>query len=248
MISFEAQSYFRRYRQLVLPTITLLVVVVLSLTVVVPQVLQAYNDWRSLGDLNKKRAVLIEKGTVLENLDAGELTVKVREVVTDVPTDEDLGYFVGSLRGTVERSGSALYGVQLVGVAEVQAASVSAATTVRTAKPSGKERSIPLAVNVKGSLDGLRQLLTDIDSSAPLSETQGFSFSRNLKDEVFSGSLTVRFFFSPLPTTIGAVDLPLSVITSADETIYEQLAQLKKIEDAAGTLPEVETGQEEFIR
>ncbi len=248
-LSFEAQSYFKRYKELLLPSVTLVLVVALTLLVLLPQIYRVVEDFKGLGKLKTKLGLLNEKAILLENLDVAELTIRTREVMLDLPVEEDLGYFVGSVRNTVEKSGVALEGVQLAATAEVQATASAEAASKLVSSGRTSELYIPLKINIGGSLVALRQLLTDLNVSAPVSEMQSFAFGRSAGDELFGGSVTVHYYYFPAPATIGLAEQPLAVVTASEESTYQQLAQLRKLElGAAGALPEVKTGQEEFIR
>lgn len=242
MISFEAQSYLKRYRQLILPTVTLVMVVGLTLAVVIPQTVQAVADWKSLQALKQQVGVLTEKATVLSNLDLNELTVRTREVVADIPNDEDLGYFVAGVRSIAEQSGTGFGQVDLVGVAQVEA---SATAETKTAAKKG-EQVIPLKVGVSGSLSDAKEFLRVVNNSVPLVELLEFQYGRGLGEDNFGGSVTLNFFYLGVPTTIGAVDQPMPVITSAEEETYQALASY--LEPKTMEVQTVQTGNKEFIR
>lgn len=237
-ISFEAQSYLKRYQQLVLPTVVLIAVVGLTLFVVIPQMAQIWADWGNLQTLKQQVGKLTEKATVLSNLDAGELTVRTRELIADIPADEDLAYFVTGVRSMADQAGVGLTSVELVGVAEVEA-SVSAVT-------KKGEQFIPIKIGVIGSLTKLREFLTVMNTSVPLVEMQEFQYGRALGGDSFSGVVTLHFFYSNAPGSIGASDQPLPVISAAEEEAYQKLASY--LEPKVTEIQQVQTGQTEFIR
>lgn len=250
-ITFEAQSYLKRYHQLVLPTITLVLVVVLTLAVLVPQILVLVDDFGALGKLQSEVGNLRQKATLLASLDNTELQLKVLKLTVALPLTKDLGYFVGAGRMVAQSSGVAFEGVEFLGDQDApppptQNKGARLGEKAVAKKTSQKRAASSMRLTVRADMAGIQQLLTTAANSLPLNDVEELSFSRSPGESLLRGTLNLSFYFSPAPQSIGASDQPLPVLTSADESTYQTVAQFSEPETSL--LPEVEVGQEIFIR
>ena len=236
---FYAQR--KSLEQLSLPGISVLLVVILTVVVLIPQIIGSISDQREIGDLRLKVARLTEKATLLANLDSAELSVRSLELSQALPADEDLGYFMTAIRSMSRRAGLVFTGVDFVGGGVSQPTYAPGVPKVarRRVAVQPKENFVRLAVLLSGDMGSLETFLREVEASVPLSVIEEFSFSRD-QGSLLVARLTLKYFYSPLPETLGKTDQPAPVVTQAEEQLYDRLTEFRAPEVVQ--LPRIPTG------
>ena len=247
----ETQSFWsqrQKYEPLMLPAVSVVVVLLLTVLVLIPQVRRLVVDFREIGELRERVRVLSEKAVVLGNLDRAELAVRSSKLSQALPSDEDLGYFLTAIRSMARRSGSQFNGVELLGRADVEqpiyAEGVPQAARKRVPLRQ-KEDAVLIAVILQGEVAALQQFLLEVERSIPLASLTELFFGGERGASELTAKLTLKYFYSPLPETIGVRAQPLQVITGAEEQVYDQLAEFAEPEVVE--LPRVPTGNKDLI-
>ncbi len=242
--SFWSQRY-RKYEQLTLPGLALVVAVALTVIVLIPQMNSLWQDQQEIRELNKKLAALKEKAALLQTLDAAELANRSDKLRQSVPNNEDLGYFILGAKDATNKSGMKFRGVEMMAQSEKPA---EAAGTPEIAKRKTvvmvKKNQTTLEISLQGNLAPLVEFLRLAEESLPLNKIVKFNFSRQQTQEMI-GKVTVDYFYLPLPETIGAPEAQLPVITQAEEQVYSQIAEFTAPEVVE--LPEVPVGNTNLI-
>jgi len=206
----------RRFEQLTVPGLVVLVVVLLTLLVLLPQAKGLFEDIKQNRLLKEQGETLNQKATTLKSLDPTELTNRVNKLELATPSEQDVGYFLNGLRSVTRRAGVEFNGADLL------------VSKSQLEEGPREETTVQMDVKVAGELLGLRQFLREIDESLPIMELESFSFRRSGDGVKFDGSLQILFYFLPKPNQIGKVSNPLVVVSKSEKDLYDQIFNLKE--------------------
>lgn len=237
----------KRYEKLSVPVLVLVVIGALTTLVLLPQINQAWNDYNEIGDLRRTVGVLKSKQSFLQNLNSAELQTRAQKLEEVLPNEEDLGYFLTSVRSLARRTGIQLKGVSLLsgGSSESEEAPGVPAVARRQIVRKPKENLTRLGLTTQGTLQQLEQFLAEAETSAPIVKVENFTFSQISEGQDYSANMTVSFRYEPSPASIGRADAPLSPISGAEDQLYDQILELKLPETTV--LPTVPTGNQRLF-
>ncbi|MBI2009958.1 MAG: hypothetical protein HYS86_02140 [Candidatus Chisholmbacteria bacterium] len=247
----QAFDFFGRrqaFRQLVFPTVSIGLVVVLTLVVLIPQVQGLIEDFRVEEEMREKLVLLQTKVAVLGSFDAAMLRGRTERINQALPSSEELGYFIGSLRQVALRSGVIFAGVEVLGqptrtVMEKQLSQTVGRTKKVTLEKN--EEATEMLVTVIGDLAKAGAFISEMQKSLPVVTIADFTSVREEGAAELTSRMKVTYYYAPPPETIGAGETPIKEITAAEEQTYTALTSL--------TVPEVEvsplvpTGKTDFM-
>lgn len=201
-----------KYRPLIFPSLILIIVVFLTLTLgrfTFNQIIEARENIKQLEEKNK---ALENKKNILSSLNTGELDRDVKTTVLAVPADNPSIFALSAIRGLALENGL----------------SVSTFKVTEREEGKGKGRSVELTFDTSGSIFSTMSFLKIIQSSAPLIKITNVQFT------VTGGSSLTRVtavtFWGSLPTQLGQVDTPVQGLNDSERELLRKLGELKQPE------------------
>lgn len=210
----------RKYRFVLLPLITGLMVALITIVFAVPKIKTVVEVKGRLPEKKEKLSRLTEKVAFLEKLDAYELENKVVIVEKALPSKKAVVEILAALSSTSLESG-----VSFVGFG------------ISPGKLSPEKfEELSFKATFEGPIESVKDFLERMGEVLPVMNVVAFK----IKEEKVS--LEIESYFSPLPKSLGKIDTPLPKISQKEEGIYRKIAQFKSFERA---LPTVPTGKED---
>jgi Tfp pilus assembly protein PilO len=187
-------------------------------------------------------AALNQKIAVLQSVDENSLRANLQTLLSAVPSNESISSVFSTLDGL-----STLTGVTLDTISMSQ--STSLATPLTSSKTSiGSSTTIPVTINLSGSLDQIQSFLTMSVGVRRLFRVLSFSIaSPQNKNASASAALLTAIvqldgFYSPIPTSIGSVDQSISGLTASDTSTIAKIAAMQLMTAPATNLPPPSSG------
>lgn len=238
--SWWGQKY-HRYERLSLPVVVLVLVVVLTAVVLIPQVNGAIEDNREIGNLRENLATLTAKAQLLGDLDANTLTRQTYTLTQALPNDNDVGFFLAGLRSAGFRSGGIVTEIELLGQpGEAVAQGEGVAAVARKRVP---QRQVENAVLVRATLQGdifvLKNFLDEVSRALPLATIVEITGGGTTERLVVT-QITLKYYYVPLPKALGTVSQAVGTVTSAEEQMYNRLVDF--VAPEASATVRLETG------
>lgn len=246
----EPQSFWsqrNRYRQLMVPGLSLVAIILLTVLVMIPQIQNAVADRRETLELRVRVAVLKQKSEVLANLDVVELNIRSDKLAAALPSTNDLGYFLLGVRSMAERAGVLFQGMELVGVERTAVTEASGVPAIarRQTQVRKQENVARILVQLSGDIEQLRRFLQEVEESIPLAHVDEFSFGNVDADGFLRARVTLKYFYSPVPDALGKAEQELPVVSAAEEQVYRRILELR--EPDVVELPRVPTGNQNLF-
>jgi len=237
----------KQYQKMLLPVVSVLVVVVLTIFVLIPQIKAAVSDMEKAEVLAQRKQVLTEKATMLASLDVAELAIRVKTLSKVLPSDEDIGYFISGIRSMARRAGVIFEGMTFAGSSSpkpiVYGEGVPEVAKRRVVQKP-KEFTALIDINLGSNVDSLQEFIRQVETSVPLSTLEEVSLS-SARDKVDSARVLLKYYYSPAPELLGGSESPLKVITSAEDQIYQDILGLSEPEVVE--LPRVPVGNNRLL-
>lgn len=237
MGGFWQQS--QKWQPLLVPFLTVIVITVLSLVVVIPQGRALISDIRGIGERREDLEALKEKVASLGSVNAAQVRTQATTLSRAVPSSDDLGFFLLSVRSMANRAGITFSGVQLV------AESQTFSPTPRERPQAGRELVTKLSVQLEGDFMAVERFLQEVETSLPLSKVSEFSFSRDEGGGALAGKVHLTFFYLTDPETLGKISSPLPVVTAAEARVLDMINAFRVPEISSET--QVPRGKTNFM-
>ena len=205
-IDFVKAFYFK-YRILICPTLVGISSLILIVFIIYPQILKLISNNEALNGVLAKNKNLEVKASQLENINDGELNQNLNLSLAALPMDKDLAGALGEVQSLVNQSGFNLLSL-----------------SVGSGNDVGEFNGFNVKAEVEGSQVLLASLLTTIESSGRIMKVSSVELNRLSIKESVNAVVTIEVFYSPIPTTLGAIDSPLPKVEDKDKEVLANLA------------------------
>ncbi len=206
-----------KYRQWLLPIVTVLVIIGLSATVgkyIVDNIISTKSD---IDNLKTQNMALESKVQVLSGVDSNALSKEVASAVEAVPGESSTLPALATLRSFVQQRGLDLLSFNVLG---------------QTNSKQGAGNSVEINLVLVGKREDIISLLNDLKTVAPLMRTTSASIV-STQDGAVRANVTVLSYWSPLPQTLGKADQPIETLKKNEQDQANALGELKKPESGA---------------
>lgn len=199
---------YQKYQYVVFPVLIILSSLILIGLVIFPQILRLLSNQQVLTGLNQKSEFLDVKASQLEVIDEQNLREKLNVALLSLPAEKDLSSIVGILQSIITQSGFNLITLQVIQIAS-------------NTEVSG----FSVKLEVAGPISAMNQLLNNIETDPRVMKVSGVELNQQQGSTSVSATITVDAFYSPLPSSLGAIDAPLPKLTEKDEELVATLAK-----------------------
>lgn len=226
-IKSEYISYLQKYEILVASSAVLILVIILTFKMLLPNLNHANQIYAQGQDLKKKVELLAQKDSSLSSLNYQfykDVFLKSSQIL---PENKDYVSLIGTFDLLEKQSGVTIVRTDF----QLGAVSTSSGTLLRV--PGTQAYMIPISVEVMGNLEGLRKfmdLISDYNGRLmTFDEVTVNSKQSGVLDIVLSG----RAFFYILPGTLGSVDSPLPKLEKSQDAILQKINLLSLPQDVS---------------
>lgn len=199
---------YSKYKFFLFPTIIVLVTVLLGFFVIFPQIGNLTSSQDKISEINKKTLVLNEKVKKLERIDENELKDKLAVVLKTLPQESDFANTLGIIQNLAAQYQFIIVNFQ----------------TSRGDDKSLKLATYGVSLDLLGPKDLVEGFINSINTNFRLMKTGRLELNFPQGRDDATVLLNVEVFYSVLPTTIGAVDTPISELTNQDEELLQKLS------------------------
>lgn len=205
--------FFLKHRHLIVPGIVLVLALLIVSLITVPQFLKLFETFRTIDELNAKKAFYQKKIAGLGSLDLALYRKDLETALIALPVDKDITGVTGELLVALSGSGMSLGGV----------------TFAADSPGSEKVQEYTIKMEVTGSEDNLRNFLERVKLTPRIIKLESIEIGRG-KGNLISASLGFITLYQQLPQHIGSVDEDLPQITTADLQILTDIdAKIKAL-------------------
>lgn len=200
-------SFYSKYQLIIFPILVAISSIILIVLMIYPQITRLLTNEQSLREIRHNLQFLEVKAQDLESLDEVDLTTRVSVSLAALPADKDFVQAVGAIQQLVQRSGFELISLQL-----------------GSSKESSGVLGFAIKIEISGPKITLGQLLTSIETSQRVMKVSSIEVTATRSGDLINASLTIDVFYSPVPSTIGAINAPLPKLTSEEEELIITLS------------------------
>lgn len=200
-------SFYSKYQLIIFPILVAISSIILIVFMIYPQIIRLLKNEQSLREIRHDVKFLEVKAQDLEGLDEVDLTTKVNVSLALLPADKDFVQAVGVIQQLVQRSGFNLISLQL-----------------GSSKESAGVLGFAIKMEIAGPKITLGQLLTSIETSQRVMKVSSIEVTTTRSGDLINASLTIDVFYSPAPSTLGAINAPLAKLTSDEEELIITLS------------------------
>lgn len=235
MVELGPKSNIPKYRFLAVPTLIGLIILVLTLTLLLPKISQILKLRQTLAQEKVRLSKLSQKVADLEGLDESELSVKANFLINSLPAEKDVPLIFASLKSLSSQTGVTLESIE---VAPGELSTVSAGR--KTKGPP----VLSFEVSTHGAMEAMKNFLKQVESTIPVMQIIDVSLKSTGGEA--EADILLDTYFLALPKTLGALETPLVKITPNEELVYKEITRFTTplTEEA---LPSVVTGKENLF-
>jgi Tfp pilus assembly protein PilO len=212
----KAES-FSKFSYVLIPTATIILVIMITPLVFVPQWQKIMELDNSIGEEKKRYDQLVTKEKALKKVPATKLSGDLAEATLALPNGKDVPSLVVGLNKLAQDSGMSLEAIQLV-VGKIATSSAKLAMTGET---------FDFKITLKGSPEQLEGFLNKAQSAKRVFLINEFEANSSVSDDnLITVTMSLSAPYEPLPLSMGSVVLPLP---KTNPTHTEILAKIKKL-------------------
>jgi len=228
----------RDYRGLIFSLSILLVCILGFLFGIVPVAQQVINRAESLSSRTKDLNALKMKISVLQGIDENTLRTDLQTLLSAVPSDKSLATLLTTVDNLTAQTGVSVGSLSLTKPGSLSTASASQLT--EDEKQVGSN-ILPFAVSVSGTFDQIRTFLSTASLVRRLFRVRTFNISFQ-DNNIVSTIVTLNAFYFPLPSTIGPVIQPVTLLSGADTDTVAKVESLRLLTGSMSPLPPPSSG------
>lgn len=214
------QSFYERFKFIIIPIVIVLVSFILIITVIVPQITRLLANQKIAREISERSKFLEVKAQTLESYNTVELDQKIKAVLNSYPVDRDYVNSLILIQNIISQSGFSITSL-----------------TLGASTESGDGQKYNFNISVSGPKDKLSKFLTNIETSYRLMRIASLETSTD-KDQQVTVSLNVDVLYAPAPGNFGNVDTPLPQFSQKEGEVLSKLATVE-------SLTNIETAQSE---
>lgn len=196
-----------KYKHYLVPGIVLVIALLISGLVTVPQVFRLFETFKTIDDLNQKKQFYQVKNAELQNLNLESYQADLDTALLALPVDKNIPGVTGELLTALSGSGMTLDGI----------------TFANSPAESDKVEEFMLRMDISGSESELKNFLERVKLTPRIIKMTSLEIGKS-KDGRLTAAVGFVTLYQALPKNISSVDEPLPVIT---QTQSEALAGIK---------------------
>lgn len=202
----------RKYKEFLVPIGVMLACVVVFFIVVIPQ-FQSYLDKREeVKQVRARIEVLKSNVSVLSGIQDGQQDIDFQLSLLGIPAEKDYAGIITAISQASSKTG--------VGIDDYQFQVGPLAT--QSAKELTEKLFITFSLDVKGGTSDLARFVPTLYSTLPLSKVSEFDSQPNFS------SLSVAFYYKPLPVEDFHLDSALTPLTTNERLLLDQLTSFQE--------------------
>lgn len=233
MVESNPKPNIAKFRFLALPTLVGLIILILTLTLLLPKINQILRTRQSLAQEKVRLSKLTQKVADLEGLDESELSLKANLLIRSLPAEKDVPQIFATLAGLSSQTGMTLESIK---VSPGELSTVSA--QLKTKGPP----LLTFKVSGRGTMEAMKSFFGQAASTIPVMKISDVSLTSAGGETTTDISLDT--YFLALPKTLGPIETPLAKITSNEELLYQEIRGFTT-PLTEEILPSVTTGKED---
>lgn len=191
-----------KYRQYVVPGIVLVIALLISGLVTVPQIFRLFETFKTIDELNKQKEFYQNKNAELQTLDLVTYQEDLDTALLALPVDKNITGVTGELLTALSGSGMTLDGI----------------TFANTPLESEKIEEFTLRMDVSGTETELKNFLERVKMTPRIVKMTSLEIGKS-KDSRMAISVGFVTLYQQLPKNISAVDEPLPSISQDESKI-----------------------------
>lgn len=230
----------KNLKPFLLPILVIFLILVVTAFVLKPRLevmvksrQQLIKDKKVLADLTKKLATL-------EGLAQVEFSEKTEIALAVLPAEKDVPSNLSVIKAVALNNGLIINDIIISEVGEIDAL----ASDIKLKKDDILP-SLRLDVSLTGSLEMIKNFISQIQSTAPLMEVKNVSLSQK-KTESPETKMQIEAYFLPFPKTLGKPEQSLIAITNGEEKIFSRISDFTFL-NSQQTLPNLPVGKENLF-
>jgi len=188
----------------ILPIRAFVLTIILSVFVIFPQVSDYLRINTQIGELQDQITALNTKAGVLETITESDYQNQLEIVLKALPAERDFVVAATQLQTLAQQSTLALSGL--------------------TFAESGGADSYQIKVEVVGNYDAIKTFVHKVDAAPRVMKVGIIDISPE-RLPIYTGSITINAYFSPLTTQVGKIDQPVVSLSEKDLEYIQQLSQ-----------------------
>lgn len=198
------KSYYNRYRFFILPVGVSLTGVVIITMVVFPQ-LSAYLQTRGeIAQMTQRNSLVLAKAESLESINQDEYAENLELALSALPEDQSIPEALIAIQNVVSQSSMSLEGVRVLGISQQAGGS-----------------SYQLAITVLGTLNSLKDLLSNINDSPRVFKVE--SISAQLLGLGVESEINLTVYFDPNIAMPAGLEQPVPKLSEEDEKLIAKI-------------------------
>lgn len=235
-------AYIRNYEILLASAAVLLLVVILSFNMLLPNLSRANQIHVQSASLSKKLESLKKKDSTLSSLDYQfyrDLFLKLNQVL---PDNKDYVSLINTFNILEQKSGVTVVRTDF----QLGVVSTSSANLVRV--PGSSAFVIPISIELVGDFSAIRKFLEEVANlQGRLMIFDDMSVAIK-SDGILNTTFSGRALFYPLPTTLASIDTPLPRLEKSADLILKNISERELPAESAVELDKASIGKSNLFQ
>lgn len=204
--AFFKSPFYLKYHQFVIPVVVMVVAILISVLVTMPQLFKYFETRNNISELEQKKLFLEQKVARLESINLTTTRNDLDTALVALPVDKDIPGVIGQLLVALSSSGMSLDGITFSG------------TSIETEKVG----EYTVKMEVSGSEEGLKNFLERIKLTPRSIILAGLDISKARIGKL-SASVTLVTSYESLPAEIGLVEDKVPELNQVDSQILSDI-------------------------
>lgn len=221
---------FQKYKYFILPVVSVLVCILLSIAVIVPQVFEIFNSAKVITQAKEEYDFFSNKINILENVKVAEYKNDINTSLIALPPDQDV---TGVLDQVIYLIGANNLRIENIMVVNFNASAASA-------PKAGAPNAFQIRVTVSGDETDLRNFISAINQLPRIMKISELRLSGSRTGGAIQAEISLTTYYQSLPTTIGDINQEVSPISEADQNILGTIQNNAKA--VPGSISQVSSG------
>ncbi len=206
-MSKELLIVYNKYKIIIFPVLVGIASLLIIVLIIIPQVGEYFKGRETLFSTQSKANDLDKKNKALQNLNLSDLQQKLVIATQAFPINKEFPGVVSLIQKLTADQSLSLSSLQ-----------ISQSSASRSDAPS-----FTVKFEIAGNQFAVNSLLNQIEKSSRVIKVTTLDVSSTANKNV-SASIAVDAFYGPTPTALGALDEPLSPITTDENNILSNLS------------------------
>lgn len=203
----RSNPIYRKYEMFIPPIVCAVIVILLLVTVIVPNVFQYIETNKKITEAEDKLAFFQEKESLLKSVNKEQYTAGVNRSFNILPTDKEAPAAIAQL-------------YYIIGLTNMSVENIS----FSDAGSSNDGKSFKIALEIKGNLSNLTGFILELKKAPRIMRINSLEVNAPSNASDILASLTIDAFYEPLPASISSIDQPIKQPTAKDLEILNNLA------------------------